>query len=1784
MSDMVVSLRINASDDGASRVLGALKAGWREFSEGVKDGAREARQEAKQTAEQLDKTAASVDRVGNAAKRGPMDKLVSGAKAFIGLAVVREITRMADAVANLEGRITLVTSSQGQMRAVMGNVFDIAQRTGAQLNSTGMLYSRLAQSLGDVKASQTEMLGITETVNKAMAVSGAASSESAGAIVQLSQAFASGALRGDEFNSVNEAAPRIMQAVADSMGKTRGQLRALAEDGKITSDILRKALTGDEAAKIGAEFEKLPLTIGRAWQRLMNSVTLATGRISKDSGAFELVARAISGISEAVDYLTPRILTFIAAWTDQFRRGYQAAVDLANVVGGALQDAFVRLTEGSAEAADQFGNDLAGGMSKLLSDVGRELMILPTSLQAVVTVIIGELDKLRITAGEKFDLLVIAGKQAWLGLKSATMTLANDIRILIGGALDASVLAFAAVVSRIASAAGAVGLDSLQARMIATVAGLREMATAEANARIAAEASTASYAAEAAALEQQAQQAQAAAAAKRFHADTAIQAALDEREAALALLDVKKETAALENGGGVGGVGGPAGQPGGAAGKPKKAEESQAAKEAAAAMKELLSIQSRLSDENEELKDRLAGATDAQIEFNRTQREAAKLLKAAGGALNPKALEAYERALASAQERMDLSQAIADGERLNDIFSDLDGGGVFDSIADDVAFLGEQIKKATDPEQVERLQDAIDSLQVRAIGRELERGASAVADGLRSLQGLAEDGSREYQAMQIAIDAANVAAAIGAVLNQGMGDPYTAFARMAAMAAAVASLVGSIGSFASSGFTDTAAQRQASQGTGSVLGDPEAKSESIANAVEITADATSELVGINRGMLRALLSLQAGLSAAGGMLARGAGNAEFAGISESLDFSDTPFGQMFEGMFLTDADPFGWLGGSSDITDQGIIIFGGALNDLLESIAVGAYQEIQYRTWAFGSTHTNEEITGVSDEFARQFQLVIGSIADTVREGALALGLLPADIEAALAAFRVEEIRISLQDLSAEEQQAELEAVFSSLFDGLAGSVVPFIEQFQQVGEGLGETLVRVATGMQVTQEAVRMLGFALDETDPERFAQISEGLIQSAGGIEAMIEGMQTFVDNFATDGYRFQVAAEALGSALSQVGLSIPATSAEMFDLMRSLDATTEEGREQIATLLRLSGTAAEYYGLLEEQLEAQESILSVIGSGSGSLSDFARGLLDIRRSEQDAIGAANALAVARGREGASAVELARIHEWTSQQIAAAIRRLQAETLDLIAQLYGGPAGTLDEINRQISELEGNANGALGSLANDSANLFEQWRTGIQSVQDYLDSMLLGDLSALTPEEQLAEARRQLEAMQQAALGGDADALAQLPQMADAFLRLLRGSEASGADYNTGFQWVRDLLQQVTGIAGPTPGGPTTTVQVTASAELQALYAQRDAMLAQQEGEHRRILAEQLAANLHDLAIMLNTPILEMIALQGVSLAQLAADLGINLQDLNAASVQALGDMATTLGTTLGELTGALGITLADLSGGLAELTARVGIDLGNLTAESTQTLALLATSLGADLTDLATSLGVSLGALADQQSLLNQALTAEIQSLPADQSAALAPLLDAITNATTEADANAAIQALEDAVNLLAPDIRTQLAPYLADVFPADALSDLDYLGEIQSIAADQLGVLGEINQAMRASNHEAGVPGYATGTGYVPNTGLAMIHEGEAVIPAGVNAWMHANGYPTGGGSSAAVVSKLAEISERIDRMDRNNVAASRDAAQTVDMTGQRSDRNIERVLSDMAPRARSSAFG
>ena len=462
----------------------------------------------------------------------------------------------------------------------------------------------------------------------------------------------------------------------------------------------------------------------------------------------------------------------------------------------------------------------------------------------------------------------------------------------------------------------------------------------------------------------------------------------------------------------------------------------------------------------------------------------------------------------------------------------------------------------------------------------LKIGASANAAFNAMKQGV-DSASKEYQQLEKAQQIVNVALGIAAILQQGMGDPYTAIPRMVAMAAMVASLGVNAGGISGSG----AQSRQETQGTGTVLGDAGAKSESIVKASEITANATSALVGINRAQLRALQALQSGISGAAGMLARGAGQADFMGVSVP---ETGPLPQIFADIGKA-LDPIGflhgifnsihrWMGGSAKVTDEGIEILGGTMAELIDGTLLAAFQDIRSRRWRFGSNRNSTELAFLDDMVADQFGLIFASIADSVRAGAEALGMQSDEIQAAIDAYNVQAQRISLMDLTAAEQQAELEAFFGSIFDGLAGSVVPFIREFQRVGEGLGETLVRVATGVQVTQEAMRRLGFILDTTDPQKFAQASEGLLEMTGGIDGLIAGLSNFVDKFASDTVKFEIAQDDLTRAFDQVGLSVPMTRDAMWELMQTLDATTEEGQRQIATLLELSDAADAYYRQLE------------------------------------------------------------------------------------------------------------------------------------------------------------------------------------------------------------------------------------------------------------------------------------------------------------------------------------------------------------------------------------------------------------------------------------------------------------------------------------------------------------------------------------------------------------------------------------------------------------------------------
>lgn len=811
----------------------------------------------------------------------------------------------------------------------------------------------------------------------------------------------------------------------------------------------------------------------------------------------------------------------------------------------------------------------------------------------------------------------------------------------------------------------------------------------------------------------------------------------------------------------------------------------------------------------------LLSMTGRQRAFSLAQKEANKYFEANKrlfAAVGVTA-EQYANALGeAAAETFDATERANELERVLSQFGDLDFG---DSLVDQIKMVGEELEKATDPEQVERLSRALEDMrktQIRAnIKAFLDLGEAVVG----SMKDAATEGSRHYAALEVAQSALALGQGILAILTQGQGDPYSAPFRMAAMAAVVVPLVAQLGAsitaLGNSGFSDTAAQRQAAQGTGTVLGDATAKSESIEKAIEITADATTQLVGLNRGMLNALLDLKDALGAAGGLLARGAGEADFSGMNLAV-------GGAGSGLF----DGKGILGrlltGSSKITDQGIVIMGGALTGMLDSIMVGAYQEVQSRSWAFGSTQTNTGVVDVSDELGRQFQLVIGSIIDTVREGAEALGLLPADIQAAIEAFKVEEIKISFKDLDAEEQQAELEAVFSSIFDGLAGAVVPFIEQFQQVGEGLGETLVRIATEVQVAQEAFRQLGLVVNETDPERFAQISDSLIQAAGGLESFITGMQTFVASFSTDAYQFNVASQELASAFAQVGLAVPDTRDGMWELMQSLDATTEAGQEQIATLLRLASVADEYYSLLDDQAESFNNI-------GGDVEKFREAIAQIHAQTQASIDRANELARANGAEGASTEELVRIHERAAKIFSQVLNQLRQAAQALAFEMGLTNMGTSGQIEAEIARLEGVA----GNAAQPIRDFGNAMRTAAQAATDAIN-LLLGDLSPLNDQEKLNKALEGLRA-------------GTVTQ--EQVLQIGRRLYASTDQYNQLFAMVQQFGSRPSGsgsVGGVSPG-QAGGLSAEDRARLESLYDQREASMAQQDFLNAQTLAGQIA-----------------------------------------------------------------------------------------------------------------------------------------------------------------------------------------------------------------------------------------------------------------------------------------------------------------------------------------------------
>ncbi|MCG9247034.1 tape measure protein [Acinetobacter baumannii] len=363
--------------------------------------AKNAERNARNLGNELD----SIERKGDFATKS-MDALSVATRQLAGymaglVTVSAAISKM-DTYTGIQNQLKLVTDGQNQLNTAMDNTFEIAQRSRSSWESTATVYQKLAMNAKDVGLAQEDIGRLTETISKGIALSGATAAQADAAIMQLGQALGSGALRGDEFNSVMENGYGLMQLLAKGMNVPIGQLKSMAENGELTSEKVTKALLkmSDEADK---QFGKTDSTIGQSLGLLSNSLTQFIGEAGRSSGAAQVLSGSIEGLANNFELLADGAVVLgigaitkaiisktVAVQSDLVASAAQKVADQAQKQD-ALILATLKVNEAKAHLANvqatnaetqaKFGATAANARYKIASDAVTQAVIAQTAAQ-----------------------------------------------------------------------------------------------------------------------------------------------------------------------------------------------------------------------------------------------------------------------------------------------------------------------------------------------------------------------------------------------------------------------------------------------------------------------------------------------------------------------------------------------------------------------------------------------------------------------------------------------------------------------------------------------------------------------------------------------------------------------------------------------------------------------------------------------------------------------------------------------------------------------------------------------------------------------------------------------------------------------------------------------------------------------------------------------------------------------------------------------------------------------------------------------------------------------------------------------------------------------------------------------------------------------------------------------------------------------------------------------------------------------------------------------------------
>jgi tape measure domain-containing protein len=1320
--------------------------------------------------DQLNRSSTSAEQGAN--KASSAFRGLGAVLASLGIAAIaRETIMLADTFTRMNGQIALVTNNAQELVAVEKSLFAMSQKTRVGYESTVSLFTRLARSTENLGVSQQSVMRVTETINKAMIVSGSSAEQASGALMQLGQAFASGALRGDELNSVMEGMPRVAQAIAEGMGITVGELRKLGAQGKLTGAEVYTALLkmGND---IDSEFSRMPMTVAQSMTVLSNSLMIYISEIDKATGFTAALARGIVLLSDNLNQIT-RVIGIVIASVAGMAAAFVAlrvAMGVQALVAYITQLVALQFALGATTTASALAGAGIKGLQAILASTGWGLAIIAigavagamyglataqSAARSETNKLIGSLASLAASRSKEFKGEFNKAKQLVKTDKAELDRLMTVNRSIEAASRHTGMTGR----QTIAFNKNQEAISTLNQTILTNKTRMNE-ATQAFN-----DAGTSSTIASVG-IASTAKEAKKAVDPLEKYRDALANLQVEGLKIGMNPQELKAfevEQIALE-----------------AAGKgyddyAKKIRAAGAANAEKQAQYDATEIANGYKLEAEAI-----GKTSIelkQLEINQNAATAAAgpfrdAIIANGAALiaSMKAVEDKKKSDEDAKKAADDYKKALD--EFNNLKIDINFDAIFGNMGKAMGGVVDAFDQIADRQKkynaLVKLGFKDEATRVAAQQRNSRLEINQYANLAGAAKGFFKEKTVGYKVMQaaemafrafefamsvksIAMKATETAATVvaegtktAAQTASGASKMFSqlgiyAFPIVAAMIGVMASLGGKGGSVSQPSIPN-AEEIQAAQGAGSVLGDSTAKSDSINRALEIMASNSNSDLEYSNQMLLSLRSIQSNMANLSNNVAK-----QISVSGGMFDTSSQRIGSTGSGGFLG-------IGASSttrELQDLGIDIMSSSIGEIIASgIGGNTYQVIQQikkKSGFFGigggTKTTYQTTTGSIDQDVRNsITDVISSLRQGLIDGAAVIGLDGA--KAIIDSFQVNIGRISFTGLTGSEIEEQLNAVFSKVGDQMAGALLPSLIEMQKIGEGLFETFARVAREYQVVDVALRSIG--------KEFGAVGIASIEARSALVGMFESLDQFVeqtnyfrDNFLTEAEQIAPVANAVAEELKRLGLASIATLDQFKNTVLGLDLTTAAGQETYAALLQLAPA-------FKKVADYQKELTELSTDGAKALSKFTDQMEAVKKQQENAINTLRAAIARLAKEVSDAEQnLRRVYDAEMSKLDAIIG-LRAAAVTAVQQAYEREA----------------------TVFRDAANNFRALGVSIRSFSSAIFRELVG------PSSKLEQARQGFINLVDAARGGSRSALEAIPSAGAELTDVIAATATSRTD----------------------------------------------------------------------------------------------------------------------------------------------------------------------------------------------------------------------------------------------------------------------------------------------------------------------------------------------------------------------------------------------------------------------